>query len=184
MPKRSPEVHALASVPELMAAARYVYDVSGKGVVVGGLAMQMYGSQRLTGDLDVVFTKADASRLPLPRGRRLSFGGFSSLAPNGVIVDVIVRDDDFRRLYEKVASSGWRMRSGVPCVKVPYLAAMKLASGRPKDDEDLKTLVLLHPREIPAMRKVVFEQLGGAFAAREFDQMVMLARWEEKSGQR
>src|SRR5262249_13918356 len=74
---------------------------------------------------------------PIPglTGKRLTFGGVGTKV-KGVPVDVIVRDDKYAALYEEAILAS---RNGV--VTPPYLAAMKMAAGRPKDESDLIYLI-------------------------------------------
>lgn len=63
-------------------------------VLVGGVAMMAYGSDRLTKDVDVACR--DEYLPGLKKIKDLSFGGFSALSPRGHPVDVVVRDDAYR----------------------------------------------------------------------------------------
>lgn len=76
--------------------------------LVGGLALQHYGSPRLTGDVDVV---AEELLDGLRKGRQLSFGGEATKAPNGVPVDVIVRADGYAALYQEALNRAYPVRS-------------------------------------------------------------------------
>ena len=61
-------------------------------VLVGGYAMQLYGSPRLTANVDVATLEMLESLEP---EQELSFGGAQVRAPNGVPVDIIVRNDEY-----------------------------------------------------------------------------------------
>ncbi len=98
----SPDALAQA-VSEVGAIARAAdVDV----IVIGGYAMQHYGSDRLTCDVDFAVSAPLAA---LPKGQLLKFGGVRTVAPSGVPIDVILRRDAYARLYTAaVAYSGWR----------------------------------------------------------------------------
>jgi hypothetical protein len=144
----------------------------------GGLAMQSYGSPRLTKDVDIV---AEATIEGLPVVRRLTFGGIQSTASNGVPVDLIVRADDYAELYEGALREAVS-RPGVPClVTAPeFLAAMKLAARRPRDLLDLHWLVTSRELDLARVRtrQIVRTFVGGRFAADEFDREVEMAEFE------
>ena len=54
--------------------------------VIGGVAMMVYGSYRVTADLDVV----SINHLSLTPKKHLSFGGFTTSTSEGCPVDVVV----------------------------------------------------------------------------------------------
>lgn len=64
----------------------------------------------------------------------------------------------------------------------PRPAAMKLATLRAPDYEDLMFLVpRLDPAELEETRGIVFERLGGKFARDQFDAAVEEARWRAET---
>ena len=133
--------------------------------LAGGCAMQIYGSDRLTADVDLL-----ANVYPeVARKGILSFGGIKTVAKNGAPVDYIVRDDAEADLYDAALGAA-RAVSGVPVpvVTVPYLGAIKLASGRGKDVQDLEYLLREHPASFKAMRAVVAKYIGD-YAADDLD---------------
>lgn len=142
--------------------------------VLGGYAMQLYGSERLTKDLDVAALRAP---LNLPRVAPLTFGGFTTRTASKIPVDIIVRDDESRALYRAAIRAAKRM-PGVPLrvVTIPFLAAIKQASGRTKDEGDLEFLLLkMSDGEYLETRRIVKRFLGW-YAARELDQYRAIAR--------
>lgn len=125
--------------------------------LAGGCAMQIYGSDRLTADVDLL-----ADRYPeVTREGLLSFGGIKTTATNGAPVDYIVRDDAETELYDAAIDAA-RAVPGVPVpvVTVPYLGAIKLAAGRGKDIQDLEFLLREHPASFKAMRALVAKYIG------------------------
>lgn len=167
---------------DLIAAANSIAAAvpSGQTVpaLVGGLALQVIGSPRLTGDLGFV-----GSRPPsLPLLGTLSFGGEKSVTPSGVPVDFIERSDDYKRLYDDaadntVAVDGLR----VPVVAPPFLIAMKMAAGRTKDVADLEWLIVNRPRDIDGAREIVRKHLG-VYALKELDALVQETLWKNERG--
>lgn len=145
--------------------------------LLGGAAMQIYGSDRLTTDVDFVaddtFTLKDA--------HELSFGGVRGLAPNGIPVDLIVRQDDYAELYVEALRTAQPVDGlEIPVVLPEFLAAMKLAAWRPKDEGDLQTLILSGELDIKAAR-VVIRSFMGHHAAENFDRVVYEIEWRSSN---
>ena len=126
--------------------------------LLGGCAMQFYGSDRLTGDLDFV---AEDLLDALPRGRALSFGGRQTKASNGVEVDLIIREDQWQKLYEGALKTAQRME-GTPAlvVRPEYMLAIKIAAGRDKDLFDTDYLLKSGEIDPTAALKVADKFLG------------------------
>jgi hypothetical protein len=151
--------------------------------LVGGFALQYFGSTRLTGDIDVV---AAGPLQELEPTRTLKFGGQkatvvaagnASIGKNvSVPVDVIVRDDDFADLYE--AALDHTVDKGAPLliIEPEYIAAMKLVAGRRKDEDDLTFLITSNVIDIGKTERIVRKHLG-AYALREFRSFVDEAKW-------
>lgn len=167
----------IAGVSEIAAiAARARATV----LLVGGLAMQHYGSDRLTGDLDFAARKVPKE---LPVLGTLSFGGVQTSTPSGVPVDFIVRGDDYAELYrDAILASPVVPELGVRVVLPEYLAAMKMAAGRDKDFLDLKFLLSQEGLVDAAKARVIVRKHLGPYAAREFDSLVDEAAWLKSRG--
>ncbi|MBN1945328.1 MAG: hypothetical protein JW797_06595 [Bradymonadales bacterium] len=148
--------------------------------LIGGYAMQFYGSPRLTGDVDMA---ADGMLGSLPPGEPLSFGGFRTRSPNGVPVDLVLRHDEFRPLYEEaIAQARTLPGAHAPVVTPEHLAAMKMVAGRNgKDDADLEFLIASGVVDLIEARKIIHRFLG-PYAAREFDRTVELVQWKKDTG--
>lgn len=146
-------------------------------LLVGGFAMQHYGSDRLTGDLDFA-ARAVPSALPVLGS--LEFGGVQSQTPSGVPLDFIVRADDYAPLYEEaVVAATVNAELGVKIVRPEHLVAMKMAAGRGKDLLDLKFLLAQEGLvELGRAREIVRKHLG-PYAAREFDRLLDEVAWEK-----
>lgn len=175
-PIRMPSSDELKRVAGL---AQVVGERSGLRVAVaGGLAMILYGSPRLTKDVDVVSKGVPPAPAELTRGEPLSFGGYTFGTPMGIDLDWIVRDDDYRALYEEALEAASPGRDGFLVVAVEHLAAMKFATLRPKDYEDLMYL-LGRPGlvDMEKARALVRRLLGGKFASDQFGAAIEEARW-------
>lgn len=100
----------------------------------GGVAMQIYGSPRLTKDLDFIASGV----MPLAPVKHLSFGGHRyQVETSRQIVDAdwIVRRDAWKDLFKAALADAVDI-NGVPVVSPEWLVLLKWAAGRPKDEED------------------------------------------------
>lgn len=141
----------------------------------GGYALQLYGSPRLTGDVDFC---ADGIVSGLKRGAWLSFGGQQVVASNGVVVDLIVRDDNYAALYQDALESSVRLRGvKAPVTRLEHLLAMKLEAQRDKDLADLSFIVSETKFDLNRARRIVREFVGGEYAVRDLNGMIEQARY-------
>lgn len=162
---RSPE-QLLAGVAEVIGVA-VREDV--RMVLVGAFAMQCYGVGRLTADLAFAASgplRGLASTEPLP------FGGVRTATSGGVRVDVIVRDDDFRSLYDDlVAAAPLVPALGTRVATPEHLTASKMAAGRGKHALDLKLLLVRDGLvDVVRTRAIIREHLG-PYAAKMLDRL-------------
>ena len=176
--------HRFLDPARIEAALTEAADVAKKGRVkvalAGGVALQLYGSDRFTADLDLV-----ADRYPSDIKRRdvLTFGGVRT-ALSGVPVDFIVRDDQYADLYDEAIERAQRVAGvPVPVVTLPYLAAMKMAAGRGKDEQDLHFILSRPGVSYRAIREVIARHLG-PYAGDELDAIRTIAAWEKRAGRR
>ena len=146
-----------------------------KTVLVGGVAMSVYGSDRLTKDVDVACRDEYLPGLKILGN--LSFGGVSTKSPSGHSMDVIVRDDAYRSLYIAAIENARDEGLALPVVSPEYLAALKMAAARDKDILDLKTLVRLRVINIKKTRSIIQQYLG-EYAAREWDSLISEFEWK------
>ena len=124
--------------------------------LIGGVAMHLYGSPRLTKDVDVIAS----ALLPLTAERRLGFGGARyqvQLDKQLVPLDWIVRDDTAHKFYEAALKEAYKLLSGLPIATPEWLVVLKYIAGRFKDQQDavylLKQKGLVDRRAI--RRKIV-----------------------------
>ena len=105
--------------------------------LVGGLAMNLYGSDRLTKDIDVIADK----RLPMPENKivgRLKQGGeryHTETDKKIVTVDWIIRNDEFKPLFAEALKAAVEIND-VPVLTPEWLLILKFIAGRFKDQED------------------------------------------------
>jgi hypothetical protein len=105
--------------------------------LVGGLAMNLYGSDRLTKDIDMISTK----RLPMPKEKivgQLKQGGERYKAETDkktVSIDWIIRNDEFKALFQDALSEAVLIGE-IPVLKPEWLVILKFIAGRFKDQED------------------------------------------------
>ncbi len=105
--------------------------------LVGGLAMNLYGSDRLTKDIDIIADKL----LPMPQNKivgRLKQGGErfnTETDEKTVTVDWIIRNDEFKPLFKEALKAAVRIND-VPVLTPEWLVILKFIAGRFKDQED------------------------------------------------
>ena len=144
-----------------------------RAAVVGGLAMQIYGSDRLTMDVDFI---ADRSIQGPSVRDKVAFGGDKLLASQGVPVDWIVRADAYKALYEEALGKAEAVEGqDYLVVTLPYLAAMKMAARRDKDFLDLTELLSSGDLDVKEARRIIRRHLG-EYAAEDFDDRVHQAK--------
>jgi|HubBroStandDraft_5_1064220.scaffolds.fasta_scaffold179407_2 hypothetical protein len=166
---------AFPSSDALMAAAREVEAKLSKPALVGGLAMQLYGSPRLTADVDIA-----APGLPKgAKGKALTFGGLRTKASNGIEVDIIVRDDDYEELY-KAACHHAIVIDGLRVTTKEYLVILKMVAGRPKDEIDARFLCSLPEGQFDDREAwKIAKHFLGPYGAGDFRQLRSIAQWEK-----
>ncbi len=105
--------------------------------ICGGIAMAIYGSPRLTKDVDIIASK----RLPLKKERiigHLKQGGehfIVETANREVPIDWILRNDDFKAFYHEALKDAV-MIDKIPILTPEWLVILKFIAGRFKDQED------------------------------------------------
>ena len=70
----------------------------------------------------------------------------------------------------------------LPVVTPEYLVAMKMVAGRPKDETDVRYLVLLEDFDAQRAEDVVRRHLG-RYAVRELRSLIEEARWRASRGE-
>jgi hypothetical protein len=153
--------------------------------LVGGVAMQVYGSDRLTKDLDIIADQPIPDPSPLRRIGPLNLGGDAYQAPDGAKLDVIVRNDEYTALYQEALANAIMTPEGVPIVSAEYLAAMKLGAGTDKHLLDLKWLIKQSDLlDLKRTGNIIYRTMGGKFAQDSFRQIVDQALLEKEQARR
>ena len=158
-----------------------------KVALLGGFALYLYGSDRLTGDIDVV---SDARIDGLPPGSQLSFGGEATETSGGVPVDVILRSDEYVDLYEQAlvhavdigqterVNTDSSVVPGIRIVSPEYLVAMKMAANRTKDWADLEFMIEHQMFDRNMAFAIVHTHLG-RYAVTELRQLIAEVEWKK-----
>lgn len=142
-------------------------------MLVGGVAMQSYGSPRLTKDIDFVvdqeFPKPDVLSFLGP----INFGGQAFIAADGTKIDVILRNDDYWALYEEALSQLVVTEDGVPIVTPEYLAVFEFAANEPKHLLDLQWL-MRQPAllDLAKVRNIIYRHVGQRYGVEQFEKLV------------
>jgi len=169
----------LAAAAELLVRAAWHEGVS--VAIAGGLAMQFYGSPRLTADVDLVAGAVPKFVIPV---RWLTFGGVSSTGVDGIPVDWIVRVDNYAGLYREALDQAVEI-ADLPVVSPEYLTAIKMQAGRGKDNDDLIYL-LQQPRLVDraAAKMIARRHVGGKFAEDGMESLMQVADWRSAKDER
>lgn len=104
--------------------------------LAGGIAMHLYGSPRLTKDVNVISMK----RLSLRSVRPIVFGGESyevAVGKKTIHVDWIVREDNYRQYYVRALQDATVLKNGLRVITTEWLAILKYIAGREKDLDDV-----------------------------------------------
>ncbi|MGI8668437.1 MAG: nucleotidyl transferase AbiEii/AbiGii toxin family protein [Aridibacter sp.] len=129
--------------------------------LVGGLAMNLYGSDRLTKDIDIIADKL----LPMSQDQivgKLKQGGERYLTETGkktVAVDWIIRDDEFKILFKQALQESVKIND-IPVLTPEWLVILKFIAGRFKDREDA---VFLLSKEGLVDRKLIKQKIIDLF---------------------
>lgn len=128
--------------------------------LAGGLAMHLYGSPRLTKDVDIIASR-DLSLMPK---HRLNFWGSSYTQQVGkyaVQIDWIVRNDGYQKYYRAALKDAIKLSNGMRLVTPEWLVILKFKAGRQKDLDDI--VFLLKQQKLvdrPTVKQKVLE-IGG-----------------------
>jgi hypothetical protein len=128
--------------------------------IVGGFAMYLYGSSRLTKDVDIIASK----NLSLPPQHQLGFGGSSYMLQVGrynVPIDWIVRNDGYQKFYRAALKEAVTLPNGLRLVTPEWLVILKINAGRQKDLDDI--VYLLKEEKLvdrPTIKRKVIETVG------------------------
>lgn len=119
--------------------------------IVGGMAMYLYGSPRLTKDVDIIATNYVSLKANAP----LNFGGSNYIIEIGkykVAIDWIVRNDGYAKYYKAALADSIAMPKGYKLISPEWLVILKMFAGRQKDYDDI--VFLLRQKELVNRPKV------------------------------
>jgi hypothetical protein len=119
--------------------------------LVGGIAMYLYGSPRLTKDVDIIA----ANYLSLKANAPLTFGGSNYTIKIGkykVAIDWIVRNDGYAKYYKAALANAITMPKGYKLISPEWLLILKMFAGRQKDYDDI--VFLLRQKDLVNRPKV------------------------------
>lgn len=128
--------------------------------VVGGLAMHLYGSPRMTKDVDIIASQ----QLSLTPEHALTFGGSCYTLQVGkyaVQLDWIVRKDGYRKYYVAALQEAIKLPNGLRLVTPEWLVILKINAGRQKDLDDI-VFLLKQPKLVDrsTVKQKVVETVG------------------------
>jgi len=120
-------------------AARKIGEIAeGENVewaLVGGIAMYLYGSPRLTKDVDIIASNVVSLKANAP----LTFGGSNYVIEVGkykVAVDWIVRSDGYAKYYRAALEEAVVFPNRMRLISPEWLVILKMFAGRQKDYDD------------------------------------------------
>lgn len=119
--------------------------------LVGGIAMYLYGSPRLTKDVDIIAT----NYLSIKANAPLNLGGNNYIIEIGkykIGVDWIVRNDGYAKYYQAALKESVKIPQGFKLISPEWLVILKLFAGRQKDYDD--AIFLLKEKELVNRSKV------------------------------
>jgi hypothetical protein len=174
------EVEAFDPGPSVAAAVEALSATAAPCALIGGLALDAWGIPRATRDVDLAVPvgKAEPAAERIRRAatevRPLLIGGVAVREPErNLRIDLIDRRFHFGGLFadaiaEATASRRRARVAGVevPLVSLEHLLAMKMVSGEPKDESDVRRILQSDRLDYPAARDLVERHLGPATANR------------------
>jgi len=119
--------------------------------LVGGIAMYLYGSPRLTKDVDIIASNFVSLEANAP----LTFGGNNYIIEIGkykVAVDWIVRNDGYAKYYRAALADAVVFPNKIRLISPEWLVILKMFAGRQKDYDD--TIFLLKEKDLVNRPKV------------------------------
>lgn len=127
--------------------------------LAGGLAVILYGSDRLTKDVDIIASK----KLPLESEGNLVQGGARytvQTAKKSVAVDWITRNDEAKKFYQQALKDAVMIKE-TPVLIPEWLVILKYIAGRFKDQED--GIFLLRKKGLVDRQKIkqMIIEIGG-----------------------
>jgi hypothetical protein len=165
--------------------ARIAGEVGVTPLVIGGLAVNHHGYLRLTADLDVLVSKTQAAallrRLRSEPGWKRYAEGFRN-AVLGVSVDICVEGERTAPNSAETFPSPEQMETiaahPLPVPALFELLALKVMSGRARDDADVVELLKRHRTRMPELRRMASKRLATPEARERLKSLAQRAREE------
>jgi len=137
------DVVAASIVDRAIAVSDQLQALGVPHVLIGGLAVGLHGHPRATKDVDfMVGNEAFAKVTPLLVYR----DELKDLVAIG-FTDIMSVPPGFPSLQGELSTQGH-----VPVISLPGLILMKLDAFRPRDREDVRTLLIVHPTRLREVR--------------------------------
>lgn len=166
--------------PSLKAALEFLKENKIKDfALIGRIATWIFlpaDRQQFTKDVDFAILSTETSKIEKAlKGKgfkvyQLSIGGVAVREPNFVVDFIDRRLDGFNDLFQEAIANSRKdvkiLEETIPVVDLNYLLTMKLVSGEPKDDLDVKALLKVEGLDFPKLRELVKKHLGSATANR------------------
>ena len=162
--KRNP----LLNDRDIQEALQEIKEKAGKQkiMLVGGAALHFYGSDRLTGDLDIVSLAPIAG---LRNESALSIGGYTSHTSKGVEVDLIIPERKITRLYTDALLNAKNLpECPIPVISLEHILVMKMQAHRRKDEVDVVNIFNLSGFDAQKAKALVKKFLG-EYALHDFE---------------
>jgi hypothetical protein len=165
--------------------ARLCSEAGVAPLVIGGLAVNHHGYARFTADVDLLVSRAEAPSLlrrfrQQPGWRRHREGFKNTVLDVGV--DVCVEGEKTSPHSAESFPAPADLRSvpvsPLPVPELSELIALKVMSGRARDDADVVELLKRHRRRIPSVRTAAARRLKTAEARRRLAGLAARARAE------
>lgn len=143
--------------------------------LIGGAALQLYGSDRLTRDVDFV---ADRPFTGLSNVTDMDIGGYQGNTPSGIPVGVLIGGKYAELRLACLGTAVYESDLKVNVVRLSYLMALKMVAGRAKDEGDILTMLRIGAVDIDETSNVLKEYLG-QYAADDFSSVVEETEWKK-----
>jgi hypothetical protein len=152
--------------------------------VVGAVATRHYMPERVTRDIDVAVTAADAklARLQLAeagfsyRGE-LSIGRAQWISPDGQEVDIIEGTESWWPQALQEAQANYDLQ-GLPILPLPYLVLMKFQAGRLQDLADLSRMLGQASQSQLEKVRALFNHYAGPDDLDDLESLIALGQLE------
>ncbi len=124
--------------------------------LAGGVAMILYGSDRLTKDVDIVAARLLPEKFKVAGALRQGGQRYSvETTKRAISVDWIIRNDGFRAMFQEALSEAVSIGE-IPVLTPEWLVILKFIAGRFKDQEDA---VFLLSRKNLVDRRIIKEKI-------------------------